>query len=298
VQDVALSCVTEIQNLTQVEIFKEIDNALKPNLLFLKQCRPLSISMANSVRAIKARLKSLDSIKADGVEAVVEEVKSIFSSFCEENLTLAAQQISLTAGKMIQNDDVILTYSENELIQQILVDASKEKKFKVIVVDGRVQLRGSQMAARLIEEGIETTYILVSAVTQVLNTVTKVFLGCEGVMANGGVLAQVGTSQVALLAESVGVPVLMCCQSFKFTERVQTDSFVYNELLDPQEVANTPNHSNYLEKWKDQSSVHLLNLAYDVTPASLVSAVITEISVVPTTSVPVILRLKNSEVSY
>ena len=32
------------------------------------------------------------------------------------------------------------------------------------------------MAARLIEEGIETTYILVSAVTQVLNTVTKVVI--------------------------------------------------------------------------------------------------------------------------
>ena len=53
------------------------------------------------------------------------------------------------------------------------------------------------------------------------------------------------------MAESVGVPVLMCCQSFKFTERVQTDSFVYNELLDPQEMASTPNTTvNFLEKWK------------------------------------------------
>jgi len=297
-QDVVISCLNDMPNLNEVQdLFKEIDNALTPNLLFLKQCRPLSISMDNSVRAIKARLKSLDGLKSSGLEAVIEEIRSVFSSFIEENLSLAAQQISMTAGTKIQNGDVILTYSENELIEQILVDASKEKKFKVIVVDGRVQLRGSKMAARLIQEGIETTYILVTAVSQILNSVTKVFLGCEGVMANGGVLAEVGTSQVALLAESVGVPVLMCCQSFKFTERVQTDSFVYNELLDPQEMAATPNTTvNFLEKWKDQSSVHLLNLAYDVTPASLVSAVITEISVVPTTSVPVILRLKNCDV--
>eukprot|EP00088_Acartia_fossae_P033398 TRINITY_DN3418_c0_g1_i6.p1 TRINITY_DN3418_c0_g1~~TRINITY_DN3418_c0_g1_i6.p1 ORF type:complete len:719 (-),score=209.20 TRINITY_DN3418_c0_g1_i6:101-2257(-) len=295
-QDVVISCVSEIKNITEVDLFKEIDSVLKPNLDLLQQCRPLSISMENSVRAVKAKLKSLDSMTSQPLDEILEEVKSIFTSFVEENLNLAAKQISLTAGKRIQNGDVILTYAENDLVEQILIDASKEKKFRVIVADGRVQLTGSKMAARLISEGIETTYILVSAVSQLLPTVTKVFLGCEGVMANGGVLAQVGTSQVALLAESVGVPVLMCCQSFKFTERVQTDSFVYNELLDPDQVAKTPGATNFLEKWKDQNCVHLLNLAYDVTPASLVSAVITEISVVPTTSVPVILRLKNCDV--
>ena len=34
----------------------------------------------------------------------------------------------------------------------------------------------------------------------------------------------------------------------------------------------------------------LLNLVYDVTPACLVTALITELSIIPTTSVPVILR--------
>ncbi len=38
---------------------------------------------------------------------------------------------------------------------------------------------------------------------------------------------------MALLAQSAGVPVLVCCETYKFTERVQTDSFVYNELSDP-----------------------------------------------------------------
>jgi len=292
-QDVVLSCVADIKNLAQVELFKEIDNALKPNLLFLKQCCPLSLSMANSVRVIKARLKSLESLKNEG--GLLDEIQSVFSFFVEENLNLAAKQISLTAANKILNGDVILTYSGNDLIQQILIDASKEKKFKVIVVDGRVQLGGSEMTTRLIQHGIETTYILVSAITQVLGTVDKVFLGCEGVMANGGVLAQVGTSQVALLADSANIPVLMCCQSFKFTERVQTDSFVYNEILDPDLVAKNTNGTNFLDSWRDSSNLHLLNLAYDVTPASLVTAVITEISVIPTTSVPVILRLKNSD---
>ena len=81
---------------------------------------------------------------------------------------------------------------------------------------------------------------------------------------------------------------------------MQTDSFVNNELRDPDTVARIPRDSwtkqvASLDSWRDLSSLHLLNLVYDVTPASMVSAVITELSVIPTKSVPVILRLKNSE---
>ena len=48
-----------------------------------------------------------------------------------------------------------------------------------------------------------------------------------------------------------------------------------------------------LENWRDLNALCLLNLTYDVTPASLVDAIISELSVIPTTSAPVVLRLKN-----
>ena len=59
---------------------------------------------------------------------------------------------------------------------------------------------------------------------------TKVFIGAHAVLANGCVMSRVGTSQVALVAKSQNVPVLVCCETYKFSERVQTDSFVFNEL--------------------------------------------------------------------
>ena len=43
-------------------------------------------------------------------------------------------------------------------------------------------------------------------------------------------MSRVGSSQVALIAKSYNVPVLVCCETYKFCERVQTDSFVFNEL--------------------------------------------------------------------
>ena len=49
-------------------------------------------------------------------------------------------------------------------------------------------------------------------------------------LANGFVMSRVGTSQISLIAKSSNVPVLVCCETYKFSERVQTDSFVFNEL--------------------------------------------------------------------
>lgn len=59
---------------------------------------------------------------------------------------------------------------------------------------------------------------------------TKVLLGAHALLANGCVMSRVGSSLIALTAKSCNVPVLVCCETYKFSERVQTDSFVSNEL--------------------------------------------------------------------
>ena len=48
---------------------------------------------------------------------------------------------------------------------------------------------------------------------------------------------------------------------------------------------------DFLTDWKDIPSLGLLNLVYDVTSPDLVAMVITEVGVIPCTSVPVILRI-------
>lgn len=59
---------------------------------------------------------------------------------------------------------------------------------------------------------------------------SKVFLGAHAILANGAVMSRAGTAQVALMAKAFNVPVLVACETHKSCERVQTDSFVYNEI--------------------------------------------------------------------
>jgi len=277
---------------TASELYKEVDNVMKPNITFLKQCRPLSISMSNAIRYLKREVMGFG--RGLSIEEIKTNIEEMVDDFINVNFTLHPKAISETANKKIRDGDVILTFSHSKLVEKVLLDAAAQgKKIKVIVADGRVQNLGRALCPGLVSSGIHSTYILLSAVPQVLPSVTKVLLGCEGVMANGCVMATVGTSQVSLLAKSCNKPVVVCCETFKFTERVQTDSFVYNELSDPDDLVHTGRQAQHLADWRDLSSLCLLNLMYDLTPTSLVDSIITEISEIPPTSVPVVLRLHN-----
>lgn len=55
-------------------------------------------------------------------------------------------------------------------------------------------------------------------------------VGAHGLLANGYVMSRIGTSIIALVAKSYNVPVLVCCETYKFCDKVLTDAFVTNEL--------------------------------------------------------------------
>jgi len=67
-------------------------------------------------------------------------------------------------------------------------------------------------------------------------------------------------------------------------------------LGDPDELVqlHRADKADILTDWRDKKSLYLLNLVYDVTPSSFIDMVVTEIGMIPCTSVPVVLRVKNS----
>lgn len=169
-------------------------------------------------------------------------------------------------------------------------------KFRVIVVDSRPFLEGQEMLRKLVSYNINCTYVLINAVSFIMPEVTKVLLGAHALLSNGHVMSRIGTAQVALVARSSNVPVLVCCETHKFTERFQTDAIVYNELGNPNDlvVSKTCKLSN----WQFQHKLVPLNLNYDITTPDLITAVVTEVAVLPCTSAPVILRVRPNEIGY
>ena len=94
-----------------------------------------------------------------------------------------------------------------------------------------------------------------------------------------------------MLAHEHNVPVLVCCETYKFCERVQLDSITFNELGDPDDLVSVDRgEGNILTDWRDIESLKILNLVYDLTPIRYVDLVISEVGMTPPTSVPVLLR--------
>ncbi|XP_002741935.1 translation initiation factor eIF2B subunit delta-like, partial [Saccoglossus kowalevskii] len=290
-----MSVIKDYTTPPDKELARDLESSIKPYISFLTQCRPLSVSMGNAIKYLKLQITTTPSDMKDK-EAKHRLFESI-QLYIQRKIVLAGEAISKTyAIKKIHDDDVIMIYGCSSVILKVLKDAHDAgKKFTVIVVDGRAKNEGREAARRLIRYGLKCYYILINAVSYMMPEVSKVFLGAHALLANGYVMSRVGQSLIAMVAKSYNVPVLVCCETYKFCERVQTDSFVCNELGDPNDLVEIGKQNRYLESWSEIPSLNLLNLVYDVTPPDFVDMVITEIGMVPCTSVPVVLRVKNIE---
>ena len=266
---------------------------LSPQIEYLISCRPMSASMGNAIRWLKLEINDVDietpeeRAKADLCEAI--------DNFIRERITVADEVIAATAINKIRDGDVILTFAKSHVVQQTLLEAYRQGvKFRVIVVDSRPLFEGKNLAKALADAGLEVQYSLTHAIAHFTEDATKVFLGAHSMLSNGRLYSRIGTAIVAMMAKEADVPVIVCCESVKFTDRVALDSIVTNEMLPPDELTLKNDTASPLNGWKDLANLQLLDLMYDVTPAEYITMVITEHGSLPPSSVPSIHRLSTN----
>lgn len=270
--------------------------------------------MGNSFSFLKLALANLErDLEWDEARRMLLES---IEAYITERIEYAGKAVSRYAGSKVQDrGDVILVFGKSEVINRLLLDAALEDKkiFRVIVVDSRPLLEGRDTLEILSKAGIPCTYVLLNALSYLMmREVTKVFLGASALMSNGSILSRVGTACVALLATDHNIPVLVCCETYKICNRVQLESITGNELGDACEVTYThcarSRPSNRLNEsksevdillgWNDQSNLKLLNLRYDLTPSNFVTGIVTEVGILPPSSVAVLLREMSPELAF
>ncbi|XP_028166112.1 translation initiation factor eIF-2B subunit delta [Ostrinia furnacalis] len=280
----------------KTEFARGLEAHLAASLDFLWTMRQPSASQANAVKFTRHHLTQLPNNVAefDAKKILTEEI----DRYIREQIDMAGEAISLTVRNKISEGDNILTYGCSSLIERILCEAwASGVRFKAIVVGARVgpAARARDMLRRLVAKNVPAAYADITAVSYVMPTINKVLLGASALLVNGSVLGSLGTAQIALAAASYNVPALVACETHKFSERVHTDAFVYNEIGDPDELIDKTDENSPLKDWRSNPNLTPLNLTYDVTPPSLITAVVTELAILPCTSAPVVLRFKLSE---
>ena len=256
------------------------------------ECRPHCVSMGNAFTFVKSAVASLDR------ETSLMEAKALLLESMErylvERLDVADQAMAEHAMKKLTRGDVVLTYGYSEAVAVILTKAQQEHgltDLAVWVVDAGPQFHGKTMLKTLQEAGVRCGYVLLHSVSYILPHVTKVFLGASALFSNGSIYAPAGTACVAMLAtqdSSNNIPTLICCESYKISNKVQLESITHNELGDPKALAGSRRNS-------EVQNLKCLNLLYDVTPSEYVSGIVTELGIIPPTSVAVLLREMNPQ---
>ncbi|KAK9870350.1 hypothetical protein WA026_006435 [Henosepilachna vigintioctopunctata] len=289
--------VKDLRTPPEQEFSRYLELVLQKSTSYLQKCRPMSVSMTNALKLFKSQLTQIDSNIPD--EDIKKKLLDFIDTFIHDEILTAGKAISLKVLEKISNGDIILIYGCSSLIKRILIEAFESKKqFKVIVVDNRPLTEGVEMLRRLTKAGIDCTCVSINGLRYVMASVTKIVLGAHSLLTNGYVMSRAGTSLIALAAKAFNRPVLVCCETYKFSERVQADSLVYNEIGDPDILLkdDTLNNPSPMKSRSKKRRRKFLNLLYDVTPAFLITAVVTELAILPCTSVPVVLRVKPIEI--
>ncbi|KAJ3200560.1 Translation initiation factor [Entophlyctis luteolus] len=149
------------------------------------------------------------------------------------------------------------------------VAAKRNKRFSAIVTESRPSKNGEKSVNAFRKLGVPVQLIPDSAVGFVMEKVDLVLVGAEAVVENGGLINQMGTYQIALVAKAANKPFYAVTESYKFVRMFplsQSDV----ELPEHKKVDQATQASNY----SFVSAHHV-----DYTPPHLVSSLITNLGV-------------------
>jgi translation initiation factor eIF-2B subunit delta len=103
---------------------------------------------------------------------------------------------------------------------------------------------------------------------------------------------------VAMMAKASSVPVVVCCETYKFSEGVMVDGFSKNELCKIYPIQSHPFshlifsvplfHIQKNSQSQDPTptpNLERLNPLYDLTPPTYITAVVTEVGLIPPSSI-------------
>ncbi|WP_446810795.1 S-methyl-5-thioribose-1-phosphate isomerase [Methylomonas sp. 2BW1-5-20] len=140
----------------------------------------------------------------------------------------------------------------------------------------RPWLQGARLTVwELAQDGIPATLIADSAAAWLMKSgkVDWIIVGADRIAANGDVANKIGTYSLAVLAKQHGVKVMVAAPSSTFDFSMENGDSIEIEERNPKELLT----DCYLN---DGSLVNAWNPVFDVTPAALINAIVTERGVV------------------
>ncbi|HYC07211.1 MAG TPA: S-methyl-5-thioribose-1-phosphate isomerase [Candidatus Binatia bacterium] len=253
----------------------------------LTNARPTAVNVRWAVQRVLDRFEEVGELTDDGalVASVFrEEAEAIVTEAAADHERLATfglAELPATPDRPLE----LLTHCNTGPLAcgqfgtalgvvQAAVHAGRE--VHVFVDETRPYLQGARLTAwELAQAGVPHTVITDSAAGFILSTrkIDAVLVGADRVAANGDFANKIGTYPLAVLARRHGVPFYACAPMSSVDLGTPDGSAIQIELRTGEEitsirgVAITPPDTD------------VVNPAFDVTPAELITAIVTDVGV-------------------
>lgn len=235
----------------------------------LRQARPTAANLAYAVDRVRAAVLAGDSALAEARAIEAEEAEASQAMAAHGAEYLAGTQTILTHC----NTGALAAPARGTALAVIAELAARGELTLVIATESRPLLQGARLTAwELSHLGIPHHLIVDAAAPGLIasGAVEAVIVGCDRVAANGDVANKVGTYGLALAAHRAGIPFVVAGPKSTIDLDCPSGAEIVIEQRDPDEVRMAGGQLLTLP------GTPCLNPAFDVTPADLVTALVTE----------------------
>jgi methylthioribose-1-phosphate isomerase len=245
----------------------------------LAATRPTAVNLFWAIERMKRKLDSLQSQPIPWIkQALIVEAQAIL----DEDIGLC-RAMGRHGAELIKDGQTVLTHCNAGALATAgygtalgVIRAAWEqgKKINVIADETRPVLQGSRLTAwELMQDQIPVTLITDNMAGSLMRQgkIHLCVVGADRIAANGDVANKIGTYSVAVLAKAHGIPFYVAAPYSTIDLKTRTGADIPIEQRNPLEI--TTIHGSHPVA---PEGVAVYNPAFDVTPAELISGIITE----------------------
>jgi methylthioribose-1-phosphate isomerase len=240
----------------------------------LESARPTAVNLAWAARRVVARAERAAAGGREVVEAVLAEARAIYDedrAVCDR-LGEVGEKLLRDGARVLThcNAGALATAGRGTALAPIYRAKELGRRISVVADETRPLNQGARLTAwELSKAGIDVTLITDSTAASVLakGGIDAVLVGADRIARNGDVANKIGTYGVALLAREHGVPFYVVAPLSTFDP-------------DTPDGASIPIEERAAGEVAAPEGVRVFNPAFDVTPARLVTGIVTEVGVI------------------
>lgn len=260
---------------------KEFFAALHRARGVLENARPTAVNLRWALERMLAAAEAAKGDVAAITAAMAREAGAIVREDAAANERMGAfgQELVPDGARILThcNAGALATAGFGTALGVIRAAHRAGKQVEVFAGETRPYMQGTRLTAfELMRDGIGVTLITDSMAAALMDRkgLDLVVVGADRIAANGDTANKIGTYGLAVSADYHGVPFYVAAPRSTIDMRTESGDGIPIEERDPREI------THFRGEPVAPEGVGVWNPAFDVTPAALITAIITEVGVV------------------